>query len=64
MGGNLIPFVNNMQELMLERWTPLNTNARFPRLGITTWENNNYNTHLFHHTTSFTTSLSPLLCFV
>ncbi len=46
MGGNLIPFVNNMQELMLERWTPQNTNARFPRLGITTWENNNYNTHL------------------
>ena len=39
-------FVNNMQELMLERWTPQNTNARFPRLGITTWENNNYNTHL------------------
>ena len=23
-----------------------NPNARFPRLGITTWENNNYNTHL------------------
>lgn len=46
MGGNLVPFANNMQELMLERWTPQNTNARFPRLGITTWENNNYNTHL------------------
>ena len=45
MGGNLVPFVNNMQELMLDRWTPQNPNASFPRLGITTWENNNYSTH-------------------
>lgn len=45
MGGNLVPFINNMQEIMLDRWTPQNTAARFPRLGITTWENNNYNTH-------------------
>ena len=46
MGGNLVPFANNMQELMLDRWTPQNTDASFPRLGITTWENNNYSTHL------------------
>lgn len=45
MGGNLVPFTNNIQEIMLDRWTPQNTNARFPRLGITTWDNNNYNVH-------------------
>ncbi len=45
MGGNLIPFSNNIQEIMVDRWTPQNTNPRFPRLGITTWDNNNYNTH-------------------
>lgn len=46
MGGDLVPFANNMQEIMLDRWTPQNPNARFPRLGISTWENNDYNKHL------------------
>lgn len=45
MGGNLIPFSNNIQEIMVDRWTPQNTDARFPRLGLTTWGNNNYNDH-------------------
>jgi TonB-linked SusC/RagA family outer membrane protein len=45
MGGDIIPFTNNLQEIHLDRWTPTNTNARFPRLGITSWDTNNYSTH-------------------
>lgn len=33
MGGNLIPFVNNMQELMLERWDSAKYECSFSTFG-------------------------------